>query len=169
MELTALLPLIHSSIFHRLSVVGSWWQQTKQGGPNLLLPSYFIQLFLGGGACPASSPVLPTGYALNTSPGRCPGAILTWCPSQLWLFSNRRSSGSTLSSSRITEPLTLSLRNSPSPCLLRESPSPCHPTEGPPPHSADTGLSNVAESCQPPQPYNIQSLKELQVDLIHPR
>ena len=58
--------------------------------------------------------LLPVGRALNTSPGRRPGGILTRCPSHLiWLLSTRRSSGSTPSSSRMTELLTLSLRESP--------------------------------------------------------
>ncbi|KAK0136682.1 hypothetical protein N1851_027129 [Merluccius polli] len=58
--------------------------------------------------------LLPVGRALNTSPGRRPGGILTRYPSHLiWLLSTRRSSGSTLSSSRMTELLTLSLRESP--------------------------------------------------------
>ncbi|TWW71201.1 hypothetical protein D4764_17G0006840 [Takifugu flavidus] len=40
--------------------------------------------------------LLPEGHALNTSPGRRPGAIRTRCPSHLiWLLSTRRSSDST--------------------------------------------------------------------------
>ena len=66
-------------------------------------------------ACPGSYPGSPTsGTCLNTSPGRRPGGILTRCPSHLiWLLSTRRSNGSTPSSSRMTELLTLSLRESP--------------------------------------------------------
>ncbi|TWW63633.1 hypothetical protein D4764_03G0006410 [Takifugu flavidus] len=58
--------------------------------------------------------LLPEGHALNTSPGRRPGGILTRCPSHLiWLLSTRRISGSTPSSSQMAELLTLSLRESP--------------------------------------------------------
>lgn len=46
-------------------------------------------------ACPESSQGPPTrteGRARNTSPGKCPGGILTRCPSHLiWLFSMWRS------------------------------------------------------------------------------
>uniref|UniRef100_A0A3B3SUL9 F2R like thrombin or trypsin receptor 3 n=1 Tax=Paramormyrops kingsleyae TaxID=1676925 RepID=A0A3B3SUL9_9TELE len=61
------------------------------------------------------------GQARNTSPGRRPGGILTRCPSHLiWFLSMRRSSGSTLSLSRMTELLTLSLRENPA--TLRRKP-----------------------------------------------
>uniref|UniRef100_A0A8C9WD66 receptor protein-tyrosine kinase n=1 Tax=Scleropages formosus TaxID=113540 RepID=A0A8C9WD66_SCLFO len=50
----------------------------------------------------------PVGQARNTSPGRRPGGIRNRCPSHLnWLLSMRRSSGSTPSSSRVSELLTL--------------------------------------------------------------
>ncbi len=58
--------------------------------------------------------ILPVGRAQNTSPGRRPGGIQNRCPSHLsWLLSMSRSSGSTLSSSRVNELLTLSLRERP--------------------------------------------------------
>ena len=38
---------IHPSIFCRLSGVGSWGQQPKQGSPDFPFPSHFVQLFLG--------------------------------------------------------------------------------------------------------------------------
>uniref|UniRef100_A0A3Q3VJN7 HPS5-like beta-propeller domain-containing protein n=1 Tax=Mola mola TaxID=94237 RepID=A0A3Q3VJN7_MOLML len=51
---------------------------------------------------------------VGDSGGRRPGGILTRCPNHLnWLLSTRRSSGSTLSSSRMSVLLTLSLRLSP--------------------------------------------------------
>ncbi|KAK3541733.1 hypothetical protein QTP86_002115 [Hemibagrus guttatus] len=58
--------------------------------------------------------LFPVGHARNTSPGRRPGGIRNRCPSHpncplsMW-----RSSGSTPSSSRVTELLTLSLRERP--------------------------------------------------------
>ncbi|KAK0136585.1 hypothetical protein N1851_027270 [Merluccius polli] len=219
-------------------------------------------------ACPGSSPGPPTS-------GTCPehltreasGGILTRCPSHLiWLLSTRRSSGSTPSSSRMTELLTLSLRESPATLLRKlisaactrdlvlslplhhdgsmQSPHyyrrrtdppvdlPLHPPLTreqdpeviellhlgqdliPDQESAlhpfpveDHGLGfggadshpgrepvqrelevtrdhhpslpiqghcprcprDAAESCQPRQPHNIQGLKELRADLIHPR
>ncbi len=58
--------------------------------------------------------LLPVGRARNTFPGRRPGGIWNRCPSHLsWPLSMWRSSGSTLSSSRVTELLTLSLRERP--------------------------------------------------------
>ena len=64
--------------------------------------------------------LLPVGRARNTSRGRRPGGILTRYPSHLiWLLS-MRSSGSTPSPSRMTELLTLSLRESPD--TLRRKP-----------------------------------------------
>ena len=65
--------------------------------------------------------LLPVGHARNTSSGRHPGGILIRCPSLLiWLLSMWRSSGSTPSPSRMTELLTLSLRESPD--ILRRKP-----------------------------------------------
>ncbi|TWW77574.1 hypothetical protein D4764_12G0009640 [Takifugu flavidus] len=120
--------IIHPSILSRLSGVGSRWQQPKKRSPDFPLPSYFFQLIrrdpqafpdqsrdIVSPTCPGSSRgLLPEGHALNTAPGRRPGGILTRYPSHLiWLLSTRRSSGSTPSSSRMAELLTLSLRESP--------------------------------------------------------
>ncbi|TWW56132.1 hypothetical protein D4764_08G0001190 [Takifugu flavidus] len=120
-------PSIHPSIHYRLSGVGSRGQQPKKRSPDFPLPSYFFQLIqrhpqafqdqsrdIVSPTCPGSSRGSPTG---GTSPEhltrRHPRGILTRCPSHLiWLLSTRRSSGSTPSSSRMTELLTLSLRES---------------------------------------------------------
>uniref|UniRef100_A0AAZ1X3V8 G-protein coupled receptors family 1 profile domain-containing protein n=1 Tax=Oreochromis aureus TaxID=47969 RepID=A0AAZ1X3V8_OREAU len=65
--------------------------------------------------------LLPVGHARNTSPRRRPGGILVRCPNHLnWLLSMWRSSGSTLSPSRMAELLTLSLRERPA--TLRRKP-----------------------------------------------
>ncbi|KAK0148980.1 putative nuclease HARBI1 [Merluccius polli] len=116
------------SVFFRLSGVGSRGQQPKQGSPDFPLPSHFVQLFPGDPEAFPGQPerhsrcsvlglprgLLPVGRDLNTSPERRPGGILTRCPSHLiWLLSTRRSSGSTPNSSRMTELLTPSLRESP--------------------------------------------------------
>uniref|UniRef100_A0A3B3ZPB0 GABA(C) receptor n=1 Tax=Periophthalmus magnuspinnatus TaxID=409849 RepID=A0A3B3ZPB0_9GOBI len=65
--------------------------------------------------------LLLVGHAQNTSLGRRPGGILSRCPSHLnWFLSTCRSSGSTPSSSHVTELLTLSLRVCPA--SLRRKP-----------------------------------------------
>ncbi|KAK3543032.1 hypothetical protein QTP70_008716 [Hemibagrus guttatus] len=62
----------------------------------------------------AEKGLFPVGHARNTSPGRRPGGIRNRCPSHLNCpLSMWRSSGSTPSSSRVTELLTLSLRECP--------------------------------------------------------
>ena len=110
---------IHPSIFYRLSGVRSRGQQPKQGSPDFPFPSYFIQLFLGDPEAfpgqPSVSWVFPgVSYQWDVPWTPHQGGILTRCPSHLiWLLSMRRSSGSTPSSSRMTELLTLSLRESP--------------------------------------------------------
>ncbi|TWW73879.1 hypothetical protein D4764_15G0012750 [Takifugu flavidus] len=125
-------PSIHPSILYRLSGVGLRGQQPKKRSPDFPLPSYLFQLirrdpqaFPGQSrdiVCPACpglpGGLLPEGHALNTSPGRRPGGILTRCPSHpIWLLSTWRSSGSTPSSSRMAELLPLSKGE------------PSHPTE----------------------------------------
>lgn len=53
----------------------------------------------------------PVGHARNTFTGMRPGHILTRCPNHLnWQLSKRRSSGSTLSFSCMSELCTLSLK-----------------------------------------------------------
>ena len=66
--------------------------QPEQGGPDFRLPSHFIQLFKRD---PKVFPgqlrfvlglprgLLPVGRALNPSPRRHPGGILTRCPKHL--------------------------------------------------------------------------------------
>ena len=64
--------------------------------------------------------LLPAGCAWNTSQRKWPGGILTRCPNHLnWLLPTQRSSGSTPSPSRMTELLTLSIRETPA-TLLRK-------------------------------------------------
>ncbi|KAK0152077.1 hypothetical protein N1851_006562 [Merluccius polli] len=205
-----------------LSGVGSWGQQPKQGSPDFPLPSHFVQLFLGDPeAFPGQPerhslssvswvfPVVSYQWDVNTSPGRRPGGILTRCPSHLiWLLSTRRSSGSTPSSSQMTELLTLSLRESPatlrrklilaactrdllplhhdgsvqSPhyCRRRTDPPvdlPLHPplTREQDPevlellHLVQDLIPDPESALHPFPPHNIQGLKELWADLIHPR
>ncbi|KAK0132387.1 hypothetical protein N1851_032752 [Merluccius polli] len=90
--------------------------------------------------------LLPVGRALNTSPGRRPGGILTRCLSHLiWLLSTQRSSGSTPSYSRMTELLTLEkLGLSLSPATLRRK--------------------LISSACT-----RDLILSELRAELIHPR
>ena len=117
-------PSIHLSIFHRLFGVRSRGQQPERGSPDFPLSSHFIRLFWGDPEAFSGQPrdtvlqyilglpggLLPVGRALNASPWRRLGGILTRCPNHLtWHLSARRSS----SSSRMAELLTLSLRESP--------------------------------------------------------
>ena len=93
---------IHPFIFHCLSGVGSWGQQTKQGSP--LSPS----------TSSSSSGGIVEGRVLKTSPGTFMRAILTSCPNHfIWFLLDRRSSSPTLSFSRMAECLTTSLRENP--------------------------------------------------------
>uniref|UniRef100_A0A3B3SZ16 BHLH domain-containing protein n=1 Tax=Paramormyrops kingsleyae TaxID=1676925 RepID=A0A3B3SZ16_9TELE len=69
-------------------------------------------VFFVSWVCPVVSSSF--GHAQSNSPGRCSGIIPVRCLSHLsWFLSKQRSSGSTLSPSRISELLTLSLRLSP--------------------------------------------------------
>ncbi|TWW62698.1 hypothetical protein D4764_04G0013450 [Takifugu flavidus] len=96
---------INPSIFRHLSGVRLRGQQPKQRGPNFPLPSYFLP------AHPGESPGFPRPvkrHSLSNVSWVFLGAsyrsnILTRYPSHLiWLLSTRRSSGSTLSSSRMS-------------------------------------------------------------------
>ncbi|XP_054645167.1 afadin- and alpha-actinin-binding protein-like isoform X2 [Dunckerocampus dactyliophorus] len=106
--------------------------------------------------------LLPAGHAWNTSPGRRPGGIRTRCSSHLsWLLLfMRRSSGSTLSSSRITELLTLSLRLKRSTVQhrLQNGPSPPphqrqhqHPAYRPPHATCCTRSASCVKTAPPNQ------------------
>ena len=76
---------VHPSIFVHLSGAGSWGQLLEQGHPDLPLHGHFLQLF-------------------QEDPKAFPGGIWNRCPSHLsWLLSMWSSSGSTPSSSRMTE------------------------------------------------------------------
>ncbi|XDV29368.1 hypothetical protein PO909_032505 [Leuciscus waleckii] len=111
-------------MFFRLSGAGSRGQQSKQGCPDFPLPRHFLQLFRGyteafpgqpgdivPPACPRSSPGSPPG---GTCPEHLPGKASRRHPEKMpEPTSMWRSSGSTLSSSRVTELLTLSLRDRP--------------------------------------------------------
>ena len=122
------LVTIHPSIFFCLSGAGLPGQLSEQGHPHLPLPGHFLHLFqevpkafpgqpsdIVAPACPGSSSgSTPAGHARHTSRGRRPEGNQYRCPSHLsWLLSMWRSSDSTPSSSRVTELLTLSLRERP--------------------------------------------------------
>ena len=109
---------LHPSIFFHLSGAGSRGQLPEQGHPDFPTPDTSSS---SSGRIPRHSEAsrvtkspCSVGHARNTSRRRRPGGIQNRCPSHLsWLLSMWRSSGSTPSSSQVTQLLTLSLRERP--------------------------------------------------------
>ncbi|KAK3533589.1 hypothetical protein QTP70_023416, partial [Hemibagrus guttatus] len=100
----------HSEVHSLLGAVSSSVHNGSLGSLGQGFPGAGLAL---GNRHPAMG-LFPVGHALNTSPGRRPGGIRNRCPSHLNCpLSMWRSSGSTPSSSRVTELLTLSLRERP--------------------------------------------------------
>ena len=72
--------------------------------------------------------LLPVGRARNTSLGKRPSGILIRCLNHLnWLLSTQRSSGSTLSPSRMAELLSLSVRETPATLQRKPISASCTP------------------------------------------
>uniref|UniRef100_A0A3B4B214 CUB domain-containing protein n=1 Tax=Periophthalmus magnuspinnatus TaxID=409849 RepID=A0A3B4B214_9GOBI len=106
---------IHPSIFFRLSGPGRGGKSLSRDSQTSLTPD------TSSSSSSGTPSLLLVGHAQNTSLGRRPGGILSRCPSHLnWFLSTCRSSGSTPSSSCVTELLTLSLRVRPA--TLRRKP-----------------------------------------------
>ena len=124
-------PSIHPSIFFRLSRAGSRGQLPEQGHPDFPLPRHFIQLFweypkaFAGQLSNTVTPVCPGSSSGSPPGGTCQehlpreasrGHLKQMLSHLSWLLAMWRSSGSTQNSSRVTELLTLSLRERPPPC-----------------------------------------------------
>ncbi len=131
-NLSSIHPSILSSSVNCLSKVRSWRQRFQQGVPDFPFPGHINQLRLGDPevfpVCqcrdiipppgPGSAPGPPPSWTclehLAREVASLPEGFLARCLNQLnWLLLTQRSSGSALSSSRMTELLTLSLRQMP--------------------------------------------------------
>ncbi|XP_056134186.1 transcription factor 25 isoform X2 [Lampris incognitus] len=81
-------PLVEDSQNNHFSWVGSWWQQAKEGTPDVPLPSNALQLFLGN---PKAFPCQIGHVVPPANSGSTPGFPPIWtCPENLQRKAPRR-------------------------------------------------------------------------------